>query len=410
VGEEIDVIVVHTSPVEEANYLAFSTLNPRKTGLAESIWLYREYGGAYEKIWHKEIDKGTKFGFADVPSEPATGLAVNEPQQCGSDACSKMLTLFVLEQRKEYSILYHDEGAAFFEENDYNAQDPKITAWLRSWARKLGIYPQRVPDSQLSNPENIEEAWRNDNGYKANGIVKLRYYKTLPPSYLSAVKTTSGIPKKAFVGQVDDGRYAWSAYFKAGVVGYDKESHQYFMVYLPKDRSDWIRKLAMRGQWLYMSEDCDISKVFSENNHQVQDQDCIWTLKYNKQTHALEQGKFDTHVKQGALTAESGDRNNPHNAMKKEENPDLIYLRGWVSRDPRNANAHYSLGGYLLNYGHSSRDLDEAIAELRLATLLDPNMADAHMTLAGALMRKGETQEALKEAAIGNELWRQNRR
>ncbi len=225
VSEEIDIVVMHASPVEAANYLAFSTFNPRETGLAENIWLYREYGGVYERIWHKEIDKGTKFDFVLAPSQSESGLAVNEPQQCGSDACSRELILFALDQRKEYSIFFHDEGAGFYEEDDHTAQDQEIKAWLQSWARKLGIYPQTVPASQLDNPENIEDAWRNDNGYKVNGILRLRYYKSLPPSYLSAVKSVSANPTNPFITHVDDGRYAWSAYFKAGVVGYSKRKH-----------------------------------------------------------------------------------------------------------------------------------------------------------------------------------------
>ncbi len=68
----------------------------------------------------------------------------------------------------------------------------------------------------------IEHAqWLKDNGYIKSGKVKIRQY--LGESRLDVSKT----------GEIVDGDYVWTGYFKGPVIGYNKSKNTHFIVYVP---------------------------------------------------------------------------------------------------------------------------------------------------------------------------------
>ncbi len=288
VGETPDHVATYSSPQDRANYLAFSA--PKKDSFTAHLWLYRESGGSFELLWQKDIQIRSPFDFSFLPGEIGPSIRIQE-DSCGSDACTYVLSVYSVQRKTLFSISYLEDRDAtpepVVEEHSDEAPDPEVRAWLETWARELRIYPKKTNPSSLDNPASMEVAWVNDNGHRTSGVVKLRYYQELPPNYDTGF-FLYGLPHHLNTSDVArDGRFTWNAFFKSGVVGYDSESRRYFMIYLPADRSSWIRKLAVRGTFVYMSNDCNY-KV----DYPVQDADCTWTLRYNKVTHALEEGQF----------------------------------------------------------------------------------------------------------------------
>jgi len=392
----------------DTDYLAFSGCATAECGNSYGIWLYVRSGPAYQKVWSNRLAGHLGALRFDILKGDTLPSLLFERLEGGSAAATTELSLYSVQLKRLFSIEIDEDWSTTptpeMRERDAGAPNPRIRAVLKSWASELGLTKKVVQPPDLSDPRRMEQAWVTDNGHRKSGVIKLRFYDDLPPSYNAA--NFGYRPRLLTSDEITDGPFIWRAFFKAGVVGNDARTHRYFMVYLPADRYDWIRKLSVRGQWLYMSDDCFSPRSYTEDRYQIRDEDCTWSLRYNKGSHVLEIGSFDQYFRQIAESPRSPGSRRP-GVARKEQFSDLDYVRSWVRREPRSATAHLVLGGMLLNSDRAH--LDEAIAELRLAALLDPEMADAHMTLAAALMRKGEKQEALKEAEIGHDLWLRGR-
>ncbi len=156
--------------------------------------------------------------------------------------------------------------------DDKHVSASYLREYLESWAHAEGIDRPRVP----SDPEelsNVEQAWIDANGSMTSDAIKLRYYKNLKVG-----GTNFRLDNSHYViASVSDDRYVWYSLFKGPVGGYDKQMGQYFMVYVPEDAYAWADRLKVVGSWLYIGP-----------------RDEHWKLRFNKVTHKLEQGDFDS--------------------------------------------------------------------------------------------------------------------
>jgi hypothetical protein len=400
-GKAPDELDVYYSREDQTNYLAIGTRgNTTRGWLPPQVWLYKQTNGGFKELWHETIEymnlDQLKLVLLPGDKYPSLRFASREG---GSHGGNTRLDLYSVGLHGAYHVDYHEDydstPHSVVTENLDQPVDPKVVAWLRSWARELHVVKDNPANPNLNDPDNMEEAWVKDNHHMKSGLVHLRYYER--PERPPHIPTPPGTN---IADAVSEGHYVLKAIFRGGVVGYDRETRRYFMIYLPDDRYDSIQKLAVRGPWVYMSSNCFNVNKLGVPTYQLADRDCEWTVRFNTETHNLERGQFDAVIKESAgAAATSGDMSRI--TRGQYENTLQLYC-ALVRQNPKNANAHFNLGALLSDelFG----DLNQAIPELRTAILLDPNMAEAHKALADALLRNGDTQGAKTEAEIGARL------
>jgi hypothetical protein len=246
-------------PEDDGEYLAF-------TDSGGSVWLFRRTRDEFEKIWRS----GSLDAAADhteltmLPGEklPAVRFVT---QSGGTSAESTTLHVFLVRTGQEYwenYSTYYGIGVPKVSRSESGGVEQHVRAWFLYWAEQKGLRegPQSVgPDSLAA----MEEAWIQDNR-GASGPLKIRYF--------SALTDTASVG-----AETQDEAYVWRSYFKSGVVGFRKDTQQYFMVYAPESQYEWIGGLRWISPWLYMQPGGGEA----------------WTLRFNIETSVLERGDFN---------------------------------------------------------------------------------------------------------------------
>jgi len=404
-GKVPDELDVYYSRDVQTNYLAIG-IQENTSGDTVRGWvpaqvlLYKQMNGSFKELWRETIGYNhlDQVKLVLLPGDKYPSLCFASAN-AGSHGETTTLDFYSVGLHRTYHVDYLEDfdstPHSVVTEHLDQPIDPKVLAWLRSWARELHVVKDNPASPNLDDPNNMEEAWVKDNHHMKSGLVHLRYYaRPKRPRYFPSPPGTS------YVDAVSDGHFVWKAMFKGGVVGYDRETRRYFMIYLPENRDDSITRLAVQGPWVYMTSYCFNANMFVPPFPQLTDRDCEWTERFNTETHNLERGRFDNLIKESAHAAATPGKVSDI-TKDQYENTVKLYC-ALVRQNPKNANAHYNLGALLSDelFG----DLNQAIPELRTAILLDPNMAEAHKALADTLMRDGDAQGAKTEAEIAARL------
>jgi hypothetical protein len=185
-----------------------------------------------------------------------------------------------VDQQRLFFIEYSPEGninatvrPAMSVTEDTATADPEIERFLRSWAQEQKIDGTAALDGDTL--AGIEEEWLKVNGNVNRGQIRVSYHSALKDA--NSPGTT-----------LEDDRYTWTSYFKGGVLGYDKQKKQYFALYVPEDRYDWIEEFRFVGQYLYLK------------SHSQDKSGNSWTVRVrrfpesNDPAFVLERGQFDS--------------------------------------------------------------------------------------------------------------------
>jgi len=267
------------------NYLAFGLTtdrlnNPEK----KDIWIYTRSPDdkEFHQLWHDTMSDLLPERFVEVAGHSSACLLL-EGGIAGSGGSTTRLGLYCIDADKfvevDYLESWSSTGRHTITIDATRAADPSLRAYLESQGHKVGLdKPDILTDPE--NLENVEQAWIDDNGYATSGTIRIRYYGALKYGLMNGPITIKD--KQCCVDLVHDGRYDWYSLFKGPVGGFDRLEHRYFLVYVQKDRYSWAGKLNVMGDWLY-----------------IRPQDGHWSVRFNKVTHKLEMGDFDSLVVQG---------------------------------------------------------------------------------------------------------------
>ncbi len=114
----------------------------------------------------------------------------------------------------------------------------KEEEFLESIKYEYGYIGGEEINEETDNPDFAYYFWTKDNGRIENGRINIRRYK-------GRRKTRASIND-----ELKKGAITYTAYFKAGVVAYDQESNEHFVLFHPDDMYSWPTVLRLTGPYL----------------------------------------------------------------------------------------------------------------------------------------------------------------
>ncbi|MBI4375901.1 MAG: hypothetical protein HY549_05565 [Elusimicrobia bacterium] len=100
------------------------------------------------------------------------------------------------------------------------------------------VRPVEVERRSSEDPRLAYQAWKKDNGAAQNGRLKLRRYRGQHQSAATVV------------AKLSEESMTYTAYFKAGVVAYDRARNEHFVVFHPDNHYHWPTALKKTGDVL----------------------------------------------------------------------------------------------------------------------------------------------------------------
>jgi len=110
--------------------------------------------------------------------------------------------------------------------------------FLESIKYEYGYIGEKEINEEIDNPDFAYCFWTKDNGSIENGRMNIRRYK-------GQHETGASINDELRRGGI-----TYTAYFKAGVVAYDEESNEHFVLFHPDDMYSWPTVLRLIGPYL----------------------------------------------------------------------------------------------------------------------------------------------------------------
>jgi len=215
----------------------------RRTDLADySISLTR--GGIETAVNCEDISGFALREYAVLGSGPREQLLL-VGESGGTGASSTLLSLLnastgslvTLSFGHNHSGLYPEDEEEL-PENAAGAAHAEDLALLRRLKYAFGFTDAEVLASRGSDPELCWYFWRLDNYPLGTRPLKARTYPGKP------------VCRASVNAELVDGDETYTAYFKAGVVAYDKRLNAHWVVYHPDDYYDWPTCLLRHGPYL----------------------------------------------------------------------------------------------------------------------------------------------------------------
>jgi len=122
----------------------------------------------------------------------------------------------------------------YFFAEDFQRQEE----FLESIKYEYGYIGEKEINEQVDNPDFAYYFWAKDNGSIENGRINIRRYK-------GQHETGASINDELRKGGI-----AYTAYFKGGVVAYNEESNEHFVLFHPEDMYSWPTVLRLIGPYL----------------------------------------------------------------------------------------------------------------------------------------------------------------
>ncbi len=122
----------------------------------------------------------------------------------------------------------------YFFAEDFQRQEE----FLESIKYEYGYIGEKEINEETDNPDFAYYFWAKDNGNIEDGRMNIRRYK-------GRRKTRASI-----MDELRKGGITYTAYFKGGVVAYDGESNQHFVLFHPDNMYSWPTVLRLIGSYL----------------------------------------------------------------------------------------------------------------------------------------------------------------
>ncbi len=110
--------------------------------------------------------------------------------------------------------------------------------FLKSIKYEYGYIGEKEINEEIDNPDFAYYFWAKDNGSIEDGRMNIRRYE-------GKHETRASINDELRKGDI-----TYTAYFKAGVVAYDEESNEHFVLFHPRDMYSWPTVLRLIGSYL----------------------------------------------------------------------------------------------------------------------------------------------------------------
>lgn len=110
--------------------------------------------------------------------------------------------------------------------------------FLKSIKYEYGYIGEKEINEEVGNPDFAYYFWAKDNGSIEDGRMNIRRYKGKHKTRASSED------------ELRKGGITYTAYFKAGVVAYDEESNEHFVLFHPDDMYSWPTVLKLIGPYL----------------------------------------------------------------------------------------------------------------------------------------------------------------
>ena len=317
-GKKPDHVDSYFSQEENLRYFAFTFFTESKwnestkteTPELEEISIYQQVADSSDmrqlwqedQLWPEIWGRGvTRYrlpgGFVKVLGQPSPCLRLSAYWGGGAGgAGSTRLGLYCISRRQlfwvDYSGPRSDEtGVPNAQITSDNATEPSARHYLLSWGHQLGV--DVLPgDPRTDTARRFQQLWIDANGrkvcsYEQAAPYRWKTWKTDQVDKLTPYTTRKLANDPEIV--LEDGRYEWLSYpgvdshaaegrLLAGVGRYDKQLHQYVLLYVPASAWNYSKKIVVIGEWVYI-QDCD-----------------RWAVRFNKVTRRLERGDFDEQV------------------------------------------------------------------------------------------------------------------
>ncbi|MBA7477862.1 hypothetical protein ES707_13277 [subsurface metagenome] len=114
----------------------------------------------------------------------------------------------------------------------------KEEEFLKSIKYEYGYIGEKEINEEIDNPDFAYYFWAKDNGSTEDGRMNIRRYK-------GRHETRASVEDELRKGGI-----TYTAYFKGGVVAYDQESNEHFVLFHPDDMYSWPTVLRLIGPYL----------------------------------------------------------------------------------------------------------------------------------------------------------------
>jgi len=228
--------------------------NGRKTGIVifESnkdnfhweITIKKGDGTVTQIIEHKYYGFISEVGTVDLSeNENEDIFFVSESGGTGGHLISLSLINIQKEELIRLSLWFSSqatEAATQVSRSDYffGKDFQREEEFLKSIKYEYGYIGEKEINEEIDNPDFAYYFWAKDNGSIEDGRMNIRRYK-------GKNETRASINDELRKGGI-----TYTAYFKAGVVAYDEESNEHFVLFHPDDMYSWPTVLRLIGPYL----------------------------------------------------------------------------------------------------------------------------------------------------------------
>lgn len=122
--------------------------------------------------------------------------------------------------------------------NFYEKRFEKERKFLEKLKYEYRYVSEEEADKQKANPKFAYYFWFKENGHISDGRMTINKYKG------------NCVFASSVTDELTDGDFVYTAYFKAGVVAYDKRNDEHFILYHPDSMYDWPDTLKKKGPYL----------------------------------------------------------------------------------------------------------------------------------------------------------------
>jgi hypothetical protein len=234
---------------------------PREYGFGSKVAVLEQVGQSYRMLWQSEeiifradleVTDFDKDGYQEVIFRGA---------DWGTGAHTFYLVVYSHRYHNSYTIseFVNSQNLAgpIIPEIKFHQEPPKdFKIPLEEFAIRKGFL-QAPPKIDWNDPKYAIPRWHRDNGANPRGKISVVFFHGTPPPPITNVRSAASmdLSKLPFgsgiIASLDDGKIIWSSYFKNPLVGYIKESNQWFIAYSPPNFYYWATSLAYDGKRLW---------------------------------------------------------------------------------------------------------------------------------------------------------------
>lgn len=208
------------------------------------IHLLERVGGAYTQVWSSDSLSNREcptFAAVDLDRDGFREI-VFEEASFGSGGGVRCLYIYSIRKKQLYEITEHSNWQDASNPGTYpviNAgDDERLRNKIIEFAQSRGfLQGNKMPD--FDNPTFAILRWHKENGDKRIGKVQIHWYEGKPVSLGS------------IVSQLETKEIHWIACFKGPLYAYSKLKQQYFIVYSPQWKYEWVHSMAYERNKLW---------------------------------------------------------------------------------------------------------------------------------------------------------------